>query len=351
MGSSNVWKYWCFRSASVALALLTWTAAAQARPKTDVVFLKNGDRLTGEIRALQRSKLELVTDPLGTVQIEWTEVDRVTSHFLFEVEDERGRRYFGSIRPTPEAGKIEVYGIVTTTTLDNRDVIEISQLEQDFWKALEGSLDLGFDFTQANTAVTWTMNADTKYRSENYQVKLDYSSRFQEQERVSATNRNVVNLGVEWFLGDRWLASALSQLSQSEEQSVDFRAVLGGGLGRYLIQDNRTLFSLGGGLVVNQEKFSGNEEFDTDVEALIVLSLDKFLFRSPELDFDTTFAVYPSLTTPGRVRLDLRSKVRIEIIKDLYWSASLFETFDSDPPAENVRRNDFGVTTSVGWSF
>jgi hypothetical protein len=212
-------------------------------------------------------------------------------------------------------------------------------------------VDVGFDYTQANTSIQWTVDADTTYRSEDYRVILDYHSRFQRQEGSTSINRNAVNLGFDWFLGDRWYANALSQFMQSAEQSIDFRTVLGGGIGRYLIQNNRTIFSLGGGMVVNIEKFTTNETFDTDVEALVGVSFDKFLFRNPELDSSTTFALLPSVSIPGRVRLDLRSRLRLEVVKDLYWSVTLFETFDSDPPAVDVRRNDFGITTSLGWSF
>ena len=155
----------------------------------------------------------------------------------------------------------------------------------------------------------------------------------------------------QWFLGDRWFATGLSQFLRSEEQSLDFRAVLGGGMGRYLIQNNRTLLSLGGGLVANVEKFTTNEAFDQELEALAAISFDKFLFRNPELDLTTAFSLLPSLTTPGRVRLNLTSRLKIELIKDLFWAVNLFETFDSDPPAVDAERNDFGITTSIGWTF
>ena len=41
----------------------------------------------------------------------------------------------------------------------------------------------------------------------------------------------------------------------------------------------------------------------------------------------------------------------LELFKDLYWQLSLFESFDSDPPSALSSRNDFGITTSFGWSF
>ena len=38
-----------------------------ARPKTDVVVLDNGDRITCEIKKLQRGKLTISTDASGTI--------------------------------------------------------------------------------------------------------------------------------------------------------------------------------------------------------------------------------------------------------------------------------------------
>jgi hypothetical protein len=55
--------------------------------------------------------------------------------------------------------------------------------------------------------------------------------------------------------------------------------------------------------------------------------------------------------TKGRYRLQVNGQARIEILNDLYWSLSVYESFDSEPPSETSRRNDFGITTSIGWSF
>jgi hypothetical protein len=51
----------------VALATLLLPAGAFARSKTDLVFLVNGDRLTGEIKQLDRGILNLSTNALSTV--------------------------------------------------------------------------------------------------------------------------------------------------------------------------------------------------------------------------------------------------------------------------------------------
>lgn len=45
------------------------------------------------------------------------------------------------------------------------------------------------------------------------------------------------------------------------------------------------------------------------------------------------------------------TKTDLELVKDLYWSLSLYDDFDSGASEDIGGSNDYGVTTSVGWSF
>jgi len=65
------------------LTLAMWTSPAAAQ-KTDVVTLQNGDRITGEIKRLDRGRLEYSTDDMGTLNIEWEEIDVLTSGLTYE---------------------------------------------------------------------------------------------------------------------------------------------------------------------------------------------------------------------------------------------------------------------------
>jgi len=84
------------------------------RDKTDVIILKNGDHITGEIKSLARGKMSLSTDSMGTVQIEWEDVERVTSQWFFEVETETGLRTFGSLSPAAEPKTMEIIAVDST---------------------------------------------------------------------------------------------------------------------------------------------------------------------------------------------------------------------------------------------
>ena len=67
--------------ARAALTVACWLAAVgtASAQKTDVVELRNGDRITCEIQKLARGKLTVKTDGIGTISIEWDDVERVRS--------------------------------------------------------------------------------------------------------------------------------------------------------------------------------------------------------------------------------------------------------------------------------
>src|SRR5271167_4560769 len=84
-------------AAALGLGLLLAAASAWGRDKTDIVMLDNGDRLTGEIIQLEHGQLELKTDALGTVYIEWPRVSGLSSPVVFMVENLGGHDEFGHL--------------------------------------------------------------------------------------------------------------------------------------------------------------------------------------------------------------------------------------------------------------
>ena len=56
------------------LVLLLANTPCWARPKSDVVTLRNGDRVTCEIKSLYAGLLECSTDAMGTLKIESDEI-------------------------------------------------------------------------------------------------------------------------------------------------------------------------------------------------------------------------------------------------------------------------------------
>ena len=83
------------RRVSAGLFVLLWAGVAEAQ-KTDSVWIRNGDRITGEVKSLYRAKLKYSTDDLGTIYIQWDKVARTSSRATFEVQVTSGDKYYGA---------------------------------------------------------------------------------------------------------------------------------------------------------------------------------------------------------------------------------------------------------------
>ena len=88
-----------------ALGLLPSLVMAQ---KTDVIYIDNGDRITGEIVKLERGILEYKTDNLSTLRVKWEYVVRISSNLQYDIELESGARYIGIIEQAEEEGKMVI---------------------------------------------------------------------------------------------------------------------------------------------------------------------------------------------------------------------------------------------------
>lgn len=337
------------------MVLVLWFASpgfVSARDKTDVVHFTNGDRIHCEIKSLQRGKLTVKSIGFGTISIEWDKIAHIESEHVFRLELQSGIRYVGSLGPGTEDGKLEIETASGMNRLDRARIVNIDPVNRSFFEAIDGSVDIGYDFTQAAEATSWSLGAEAKYKKEKWEVGLNLDSLYKTQNDAEPVNRQDLRASYVRFIEGRWFAYGLGQAGKNANQSLSFRGQAGGGGGRRLVHTNRTNVSVLAGLGGVREKYT-DTDFEASMEALAGFLFDSYRFNSPELQITTSLLFLPSLTQSNRYRIQFNSKVRMEIVKDLFWQLALFETFDSNPPSEIAfaNRNDFGITTSFGWSF
>ncbi len=320
------------------------------RDKTDIVYFVNGDVIHCEIKGLARGKLTVKSIGFGTINIEWDKIAHIESEHPYQLELQSGIRYLGAVAPGEESGKIEVQTLAGTSRLDQARIVSIEPVEESFFQRLDGSIDLGYDFTVASSATSWSLNAQTTYVGEHYDAKIAFDSLYKTQEGAEPVNRQNIDITYSRHFRGRWFSVGLGQIEKNDNQALEVRGLLGGGIGRRLVQTNRTRFSLIGGAAFSNEKYT-DTDFMKNVEIAGGVLFDTFRFNSPEIQVTSSALFLPNVLQAGRVRIQAQAKVRLELFKDLYWQLSLFESFDSDPPSELSQRNDFGITTSFGWSF
>ena len=337
--------------AAAICATLLGSLPLAAAEKTDVVILENGDRITGEIKKLDRGKLELHTDSLGTIYINWLDIEQVTSGQQLEVEVESGEKYFGILGPASEEGKLEITDEDTSAILEPPSVVRITPIDKGFWKRLDGSLDFGLDVARANRSADLNFGTTVEFRSRKFLRSVTMNTTVITQDETETKTRSALGFSLTRFLKARRMSLGFAQLQRNDELDLDYRSLVGAGYGRYLIQNNKTFLNLFGGLAVSQEKYQ-DEPAAESVEALVGLEYSMFIFNQPETDIGLSLLVFPSLTSSGRVRAEFRARIRREIVSDLFLQLTVLDSFDSAPQNDgDSERNDWTLSTSLGWTF
>ncbi len=323
---------------------------ATAREKSDVVILKNGDRITCEIKTLARGMLTAKTDSMGTVQIKWQDVDRITSSFVFKVRDSQGNIYIGSLQSLQEGKRIQIAGGEPAKELDHLEVVQMEALEGSLWKRFSGSVDLGYTFTKAGDRTQFNFSGDATYRTEHYSGQLKYSSTLGTSNGATDADRKVANLiGTRDFSG-KWLAYAQANFEHNLELQLDRRVSFLGGPGYKIQQSNRSMITAIGAAAFTRESYYGQDVVE-NAEGFFGLDAQFFKLYSPKVDIVNQFVFLPNFTTRGRRRIELNTKLRLEVWKDFFVTLTFYDSYDSMPPAKKASTNDYGFTTGLSWSF
>ncbi len=326
---------------------------AVAAPKTDVIVFRNGDRLTGEIKQLEHGKLDFETDATGTISIEWDEISTLQTEQYLQVETVDGLRYVG---PTPHAGDpgnlvVKSDARTAGTSLALPQVVRIATIDKgNVLERLDGYVTAGFDYTKANELKQFNFTGGLKSRSEVRQWSIDGSSTVTSQEGTDDSSRFDVSAQNRRFLAERWFVQGFGGFEANDELGLDLRSTLGAAYGRYLRQTNQRDWAAYAGLAVTRENYTGEDVKDS-IEGVLGTQFSYFRYDSPEASLDFAFNVLPSLTEAGRVRAESKLRSRYEIVTDLFFDVSLYGSYDSDPGKEAISNADYGVVTSLGYSF
>lgn len=317
--------------------------------------MKNGDRFTGEIKGLQHGELSFKANYMkDSVSLNWRDVAFVASADRFIVTLTSGDR-FTSVLETANISKekvreiqLEVDGKVMT--IPQPDVIGLDQQEAGFWHQLNGSVDLGLSYASGNSTTDFSTSAVAEYDTYRYMFSVSMTTQFSRSTSSSTNRYNLTNQNAR-MLTRKWFAGSYIDLLKSDQQKLDLRTSWGGGLGRYLFQSpNTSLKGILGGIYTH-ERYSeaiGGALNQSNGEALLGLTFSTFRFKTTNVS-SNVFA-FPSMTNPGRLRIQTQTNLKFELVKDLYLGVGLYENFDSRPPV-NAPKNDLGITTSVGWKF
>ncbi len=335
--------------ATAALVLLAGAKPTLAQ-KTDTVEIIRGSHVIGEVHGLLSGTLQLGTWAMSTVYIEWPKVSTVTTtNKVFEIDLSDGRRFFGSLRAAQAPNEITIITGADTLTVPTQSVVALFREKRAFWARLDGSIDLGADYTQQNNKVDLNLAVTVRYKHKLNNFRLTTNTTFSRQEGVDNITSSNSQLAYAREVKNRWFYGGFLSAERNSQLDLELRGTLGGGPGRFLVQTNRVTFGLWGGIAYAEERYTGQAS-DGTVPAFLTGDFLYFLFGALDKQLSSQLTVMPVLGS-NRVRVQFNSNLKWELVHELYLNFGIIEAYDSNPPAEGANKNDLSVTTSLGFSF
>ena len=333
-----------------ALTLLLGVSTPALAAKTDIIVLRNGDRLTGEVTQMRQGKLQVKTDDAGTLSIEWDKVAAITTAALYDVTMRDGQHLLGRFTAAAPRYLNLIALAAASTTIAMDDVVSLAAIKTKFFQRIDGSVDLGGSYTESSGVGELYFSGDATYRRPAFLVAMDFSTNLTRQKDAPETSRYSTNLGYTRFWDNQWFVSGFALLESNRELGFTIRGTGAGSAGRYLRRSPHVEVFAAGGLAVGRES-PVDQDLVTNVDALVTGDLSVFTYDYPTTRIDVAMLVFPSLDDPGRVRMNVDGKFKREIFKDFFVSVTAYEAFDNRPKSGAATLNDFGGSLSFGWSF
>lgn len=336
----------------LASALLLAGSASAYAARTDIIVLKNGDHVTGEVVLMKQGQLQVKTDDAGTLSIKWEKVASVTTAAQYDLTLRDSRRLFGRLRPGAANSVDVVSEDGSVTTVQTTEVVWFAQIKNLFWHRLDGSMDLGGSYTRSSGVADLAFDLDVQYRLPSYRYSASFSTNVtrQDQEMDQTTSRYSLDLNYTKFKSHQWFVAPFVLFEGNRELGFTFRGTGALSVGRYVLQSNRAEVMLAGGAAAGRENPVDGASV-LNVDALAAFDFSVFTYSYPTTRVDFGVLVFPSLDDPGRVRVNGQTKLKRELFRDFYVSLSAYDSYDSRPKAQNARTNDFGGSLSFGWTF
>ena len=319
--------------------------------QTDVLILRNGDSMTGEFKDLQRGIVTFKTDAMSTISVKWPRVITAWTDKQFEIHIEDGRIFIGTMAGT-DSGHVVIQTASDTMSVPTELVVTMLRLKRRFFQRLDGNVNLGLNFTQQNAKVDINFSGEVRYNIPLNHFMFSFNGTFSRQDSVSnITRRNftffysreLAKVKTEWF----WAVTAGNQANS--QLGLENALSAGTGPGRYFIQSNRVNVAAWVAPAIRRENYE-NIDPRAAYPLMFVGDFQLFSWAGMSTDLSSRLTVAPVLNDSGRWQINFTANINRELLNQLYLTVGVTEIYDSSPPTD-TNKNDFSLTSSLGWTF
>ena len=336
-----------FLSKKLVVAMLLASQLANA----DVLFLRNGDQITGDIKRIWDSEISIEPEYSDEFQVDVSAVDHIDSNRDFEIELDDGTKMVARLAGSDSDGNQIVKTADKSVSVPLARLFELDEPEDDFdWETnVEFSAALNTGNTESSNA---KLRVDTTVKFPDHR-HIGEITFFREElgdetgETRRTKDQELFKYNYNWLFRDPWFFSTQLSLERDPIIELDHRVILSVGIGRDIWNTPRKELSVQLGAGTQTEEI-GPVTTESAVATWSLRYRQDFFSDDLELYHNDTITYNVS----GRSNTSYKTTtgLRYEITDLLYANLSVDLDYETDP-VETAENEDIALLVGVGVDF
>lgn len=300
--------------------------------RADEVILKNGDRITGNIKSTGNDLITIETDYAGTITIKRSAVSSIRGNTDSPTNREKPA---SALNPKAENAAASVFSGPFFGLLANWD----------------GNANFGFSISSGNSnnsTMTTGLRATKTTSTETLTIYVRSLWNSTRSRGRATTTQNAYWGGIRFDrnFGRRLFSFISYDFERDRPKKLSFRSVPGVGIGRHIRSSEESTIDFIAGGAWNRT-FQNGPNTDTP-EVLSGITVKQRL--NPRVKLQKSFTFYQNATDLNEYRFLLDATLNIDVTKRVGFYITAGDRFNNDPAGQS-RKNDFLLTTGIKWSF
>ena len=324
------------------LAIFAWCPVAFA----DVLYLKNGDQITGTIKRIWDQEITIEPEYADEFQVDLPMVERIESDREFEIEMPDGSDVVAKMQGVDDEGNqiLVIDGESVPVALGAlRDVAEPEDYSD--WEVL---VDYSYSLNEGNTeSVNSRLAGEGMVKRGDHRHIATISQVNEEQDGATTKDQSVLVYSYNWFFTDPWFFAANGQYERDPIRELERRFTGSAGIGRDIWNEPNRFLTAQLALGLSDEEIGLEEETSTVAWWSLRFSHE---FFSDDLEVFHNHSIVHTIDGRDNSVFKTSTGFRYEITDLLYLNVSLDWNHETDP-AGTAEKTDTLFVVGAGLEF
>jgi putative salt-induced outer membrane protein YdiY len=329
--------------AVILLALLLLVPVAV---NADVLYLKNGDRITGTIKQIWDDEVTIEPEYSDEFAVDLPLVERIESDRDFEIEMPDGTDVVGKMRGTDDDGNqiIEIDGEPVPVALSALREVEEPEDFYD-WNLL---VDYSLSVSNGNTdSLNSRLSGAGMFKHGDHRHIGNVTQIREELDSLTTKDQSLIAYSYNWLFSDPWFFAANGQLERDPIRDLQHRITASAGIGRDIWNDPDRFLTIQLGAGFTEEEIGLDKDTSAVAAWLLRYSQD---FLSDDLQLYHNHSIVETISGRDNTVIKTTTGFRYEITDLLYLNIALDWDYESQP-AGTAEKTDTVFAIGAGLEF